>query len=127
MAIAAGGTVDIVGEDDPNFDSFPEGIAIYDNEISGGGDAPDGIVAALQPLVLPDGGNIPGIVWDGAVDETKLVDGAQVPTDLICMQQPGVEVLNADAANGFAAPTIEPTEAYDCTLEPLPAVELPGA
>ena len=126
IAIAAGATVDITGEEDPNFDSFPEGIAIYDNEISGGGDEPDGIVAALQSIV-PDGGNIPGIVWDGSVDAAKLVDGAQAPTDLICIQQPGVEVLNADVANGFAGATVQPSEAYDCTLEPLPAVELPGA
>ena len=126
LAIAAGGTVDITGEDDPNFDSYPEGIAIYDNEIVGGGDEPDGIIAALQPIVLPDGGSIPGIVWDGAVDAAKLVDGAQAPTDRLCIQQPGVEVLNADAANGFAAAKIEPSEAYDCMLEPLPAVELPG-
>jgi parallel beta-helix repeat protein len=126
VAIAAGGTVDITGEDDPNFDSYPEGIAIYDNEISGGGDDPDGIIAALQPVVLPDGGNIAGIVWDGAVDPAKLVGGAQAPTDRLCIQQPGVEVLNADAANGFAAARIEPSENYDCMLEPLPAVELPG-
>jgi len=126
IAIAAGATVSITGEDDPNFDSFPEGIAIYDNEISGGGDEPDGIIAALQSVV-PDGGNIPGIVWDGSVDAAKLVDGAQAPTDLICIQQPGVEVLNADVANGFAGATVEPSEAYDCKLEPLPAVELPGA
>ncbi len=127
VVIAAGGTVDITGEDDPNFDSYPEGIAIYDNEISGGGDEPDSIIAALQPIVLPDGGNVPGIVWDGAVDETKLVDGTVVAENRICIQQPGVEVLNADAANGFAAPSIVPAEAYECTLEPLAPVELPGA
>ena len=127
LIIAAGGTVDITGEDDPNFDSYPEGIAIYDNVITGGGDGPDSIIAALQPIVLPDGGDIPGIVWDGAIDEAKLVDGMVVPENRICIQQPGVEVMNADAANGFAAPRIEPTEAYDCTLEPLPATEIPGA
>ena len=127
VVIAAGGTVDITGEDDPNFDSYPEGIAIYDNEISGGGDEPDSIIAALQPIVLPDGGNIPGIVWDGAVDEAKLVDGAIVAENQICIQQPGVEVLDADAANGFAAPSIVPAEDYDCTLEPLAGVELPEA
>ena len=127
IAIAAGGTVGITGEEDPNFDSFPEGIAIYDNEISGGGDETDGIIAVLQSIALPDGGNIPGIVWDGSVDPAKLVDGAQADTDRICIQQPGVEVLNADAANNFAGASIAPSEDYDCKLEPLPAVELPGA
>lgn len=127
VVIAAGGTVDITGDDDPNFDSFPEGIFIYDNDIAGGGNEPDSIIAALQPIVLPDGGDIPGIVWDGALDEAKLVDGAVAPENGLCVQQPGVEVLNADAANGFAAPRIDPAEAYDCTLDLLPAVEIPGA
>lgn len=127
VIIAAGSTVDITGEDDPNFDMYPEGLAVFDNEISGGGDGPDGIIGVLQAIVSPDGGSIPGIVWDGVVDAAKLVDGAQVPSDRICIQQPGVQVLTADAGNDFAAPAVEAAEAYDCVLERLPAVELPGA
>ena len=94
--------------------------------ISGGGDEPDAILAALHTIVFPDGGVLPDIVWDGAVDQAKLVDGAQRPEDRLCVQETDAEVLNADAANGFAAPTIGVDE-FDCTLEPLDPVELAGA
>ena len=76
--------------------------------------------------MFPDGGALPDIVWDGAVDEAKLVDGAQCPEDRLCVQETDAEVLNADAANAFAAPTIG-VDAYDCTLELLDPVELAGA
>jgi hypothetical protein len=125
VIIAAGSTVDITGDDDPNFNQFPEGISIYDNMISGGGDAPDGIIAVLQLIVFPEGGSVPGIVWDGVVDDAKLVDGVLPETDRICVQQPDVELLNADAGNGFAAPSVQPADAFACTLEPLPEVRLP--
>jgi hypothetical protein len=64
-------------------------------------------------------------VWDGAVDESKLVDGAQRPEDRLCVQETEAEVLNADSANGFAAPTIG-IDAFDCILEPLEPVVVPG-
>ena len=118
-------TVDISGEGDPLFDGYPEGIYIHDNEYSGGGDQPDALLAALQSIVFPDGGALPAIVWDGAIDPAKLVDGAQRPEDRLCVQETGVEVLNGDAANGFAAPTIGVDE-YACTLEPLVPVEFAG-
>jgi len=125
VAITSSFTVDISGEDDPLFDGYPEGIYIHDNEFSGGGDQPDAILAALHTIVFPDGGVLPDVVWDGVVDEAKLVDGAQRPEDRVCVQETDVEVLNADAGNGFAAPTIG-IDAYDCTLEPLAPVELAG-
>lgn len=126
VAITSSFTVDISGDADPLFDGYPEGIYIHDNEFSGGGDQPDAILAALHTIVFPDGGVLPDIVWDGVVDQAKLVDGAQLPEDRLCVQETDVEVLNADAGNGFAAPTIGIDE-YDCTLEPLEPVELAGA
>ena len=125
VAITSSFTVDISGDADPLFDGYPEGIYIHDNEFSGGGDQPDAILAALHTIVFPDGGVLPDVVWDGVVDEAKLVDGAQRPEDRVCVQETDVEVLNADAGNGFAAPTIG-IDAYDCTLEPLAPVELAG-
>ena len=68
----------------------------------------------------------PNIVWDGAVDQAKLIDGAQRPEDRLCVQEADTEVLDADAANGFATPTIGVDE-FDCTLEPLEPIALAGA
>jgi len=126
IVVTSSATVGITGEDDPLFDGYPEGIYIHDNELSGGGDDPASILDALQTIVFPDGGALPDIVWDGAVNEAELVEGAQRPEDRLCVQETDAEVLNADAANGFAAPTIG-VDAYDCTLEPLSPVELAGA
>lgn len=126
VVVASSFTVDITGEGDPAFDGYPEGVYLHDNDYSGGGDDPDSILAALQTIVFGDTGEaLPAIVWDGVLDDGKLVDGAPRPEDRLCVQEDGVEVLNADAANGFAAPTIDATP-FDCELEPLPAVELVG-
>lgn len=113
------------GSDDPNFDGFPEGIYIHDNELSGGGDNPDGILAALKVIAFGAEGALPSIVWDGNFDEAKFVDGEMTAENRICVQQPAAEVMNADGTNGFTAPRIE-ADGFDCTLEPLSAVELPG-
>jgi hypothetical protein len=118
-------TIGLGGEDDPTFDGYPEGIHIHDNELSGGGSAPDAILEALQLILSPDGTMpLPDIVWDGSVNEASLIDGAIAPENRICVRQPGSEVVDADAANGFAAPRIATAE-FDCQLDPLEAADLP--
>ncbi len=111
------------GGADADFDGYAEGVFIHDNEYSGGGDDPDSILRVLRLLVFPDGEPIPDVVFDGFVDEAKFVNGAVAPENRICVQESGVEVLNADGSNDFAGARID-TEAYDCTLEPLTAVDL---
>ena len=111
------------GGNDPSFDGYAEGVYIHDNEFAGGGDDPDSILRILKLLLYPDGGSLPDVVFDGFVDESKFVDGAPLAENRICVQQPGAEVLNADGSNDFAGAQVD-TEAYDCTLEPLAAVEL---
>src|SRR3984893_9903193 len=59
--------------DDPQYDPYPEAVYIHDNKISGGGDKPQGKMA-LVALALR--GRLPDIVYDGIVDEKKLVEGA---------------------------------------------------
>ncbi len=108
---------------DADFDGFPEGIYIHDNELSGGGDNPDGILRVLGLLLNSGAEPLPSIVWDGFVDEAKLVDGEIVDVNRICVQQPGAEVLNADGGNDFQAPAID-SGPHDCTLEPLAPVDL---
>lgn len=126
IIVTSGATVGFGGEDDPDFDGFPEGVYIHDNELSGAGFEPDGILNVLQVLLYGgEEGALPDVVWDGALDEAKLVDGAPLPEDRICVQETGVEVLNADGGNGFAAPVID-TAAHDCVLESLDPVVLDG-
>ncbi len=112
-------------EGSEDFDPYPEGVYIHDNEMSGGGDDPDGILRVLAAVVNPDGGPLPDVVWDGFLDVDKLVDGVQLPELMICVQQEGSEVLNADGSNDLANPVIDSTP-HDCSHEPLSAVELPG-
>ena len=126
IIVASSFTVDIDGEGDPIFDGYPEGIYIHDNQLSGGGNEPDGILAALKAIAFPDGdGALPSVVWDGATDPAKLVNGELADENRFCVQQPDAEVINADASNGFAQPTID-NAPFDCTLEPLPSIEIPG-
>jgi len=112
-------------EGSEDFDPYPEGIYIHDNEISGGGDDPDGILRVLSAVVNPDGGPLPDVVWDGFLDAEKLVDGEQPAEVKICVQEDGVDVLNADGSNDLANPVID-SAPHDCSHEPLSAVELPG-
>ena len=120
VIVSSAATVGIGGE---GFDGFPEGVYIHDNELSGGGDDPDSILRVLKLLLFPDD-PLPGVVWDGGLDEAKLVDGSPTPENRICVQEPGIEVLNADAANDFAGAGID-TASFDCTLDPLEPVVLP--
>ena len=126
IAVTSSFTLNIRGEDDPLFDGYPEGVHIHGNEYSGGGDDPDAILAALWTIVFPDGGVLPDIVWDGVVDPSKLIDGSQRAEDRLCVQETDAQVLDADADNNFAAPTIGADE-FECTLEPLDPIELVAA
>ena len=106
------------------FDPYPESIYIYGNELSGGGNAPDraGLDAARVALFGVDG-SFPDILWDGYVDQAKMVDGKLPDALRICVDNGDAEILNADAPNGYAAPALV-TDEHRCTLEKLPAIEL---
>lgn len=107
-----------------SFDPYPEGIFIYDNTFSGGGDVPDTpeLQMALQ-LMFGDEGRLPDIIWDGYYDEAKLVDG-QMPDALkICIDNGDVGVLNANGPSGFMQPSTDKAP-FECSLAKLPAVDL---
>jgi hypothetical protein len=58
---------------DAKYDPFPEGIFIHNNVFGAGMEPPTGDVGlALAKAV---GSPLPDIMWDGAVDAKKLVDG----------------------------------------------------
>ncbi|HEU4662852.1 MAG TPA: parallel beta-helix domain-containing protein [Dokdonella sp.] len=111
---------------DPNYNPYPKGIFIYGNRFKGGGDSPDGMdLKILKSAVYGVTGHFPDIVWDGYVDAKALVDGLPPPADRICVQNGDVGVLNADGPGSYKNPSTD-TKPYQCTLDKLPAVVLPG-
>lgn len=113
------------GGADAEFDGYPEGVYIHDNEYSGGGDDPDSILRVLKLLLYAEDESLPDVVVDGFVDESKFVDGEPLPENRICVQETDVEVLNADGSNDFAGARVD-TAAHDCTLDALEPVVLTG-
>lgn len=111
-------------EKSDTFDPYPESIFIYGNTFSGGGNAPDraGLEAARVALFGEDG-SFPDVLWDGYVDPAKMVDGKMPDALRICVDNGDAEMLNADAPNKYAAPSLVTGE-HKCTLEKLPAIEL---
>ena len=110
------------------YDPYPEAIYIYDNQLSGGGNSPDGAdLKALKVLKFGLTGSFPHVLFDGYVDADKLVDG-KMPDDLrICINNGELDVLNADGPNKYKNPTVEPAADYACDLPKLPAVTLASA
>ncbi len=105
-----------------DFDAYPERIHIHSNAYDGGGGNPDGLeLQALRIAMFGPAGRIPDVLWDGYVDEAKLVDGA-LPADMrLCVTD--AEVLNADGPGGFSNPRVV-TQDHQCSHERRPAVEL---
>ena len=63
---------------DPEYDTNPEGIHIHDNTFGPCGDNPGGKGGANIAQLI--GKPLPDVVWDGIVDDKKLVNG-QMPAD----------------------------------------------
>ncbi|PWE18910.1 hypothetical protein DDZ18_00750 [Marinicauda salina] len=105
-----------------DFDPYPEGIYIHDNQYEAGGMNPDSVeLHALRVAMFGPTGRIPPVLWDGYVDEAKLVDGRLPPPLRICA--PDAAMVNVDAPNDYANPSMV-GDANDCILEPLAPVEL---
>nr|WP_070959952.1 parallel beta-helix domain-containing protein [Hyphomonas sp. Mor2] len=107
-----------------SFDPYPEGIFIYGNTFSGGGDDPDTAELALARMMLfgPDG-RLPDIIWDGFYDEGKQVDGDTPDALRICIDNGDVGVLNANGPSGYTEPSLD-ISAFECTLDKLTAIDL---
>ena len=69
-------------------------------------------------------GNLPDIVWDGIVNDSKFVEGRLPAALSICVDNGASDIVNADNANKNANPKID-TAAHRCQLEKLPAIVLP--
>ncbi len=113
------------GSSAAGFDPFPEGIFIYDNELSGGGDNPDTPeLGLLKMMTVGEDGILPDILWDGFANPEKLSDGMIASENRICVQNGDVQMLNADGPNMFAKPVMISAEEMDCTHPKLKAVNL---
>ena len=64
---------------DKGYDPYTAAIYVHDNKFVGGGDKPNGTLG--QMVAALTGGKLPAIVYDGVVDESKVVDG-KLPEDL---------------------------------------------
>lgn len=106
------------------YDPYPEAIFIYDNDLSGGGDSPDGLdLKTLKTVMFGINGSFPDVLWDGYINPEKLVDG-QLPADQrICIDNGDAGIINVDGPNDFSNPNTE-MAGHTCTLPKLPAVEL---
>lgn len=114
--------------DDAEYDPYPEGISIHDNTFGPGGDSPQAAAGQVWASVL--GGTLPDIVYDGIIDEKKLVDG-KLPAELgIAIVNNGdADFANADLGAVFAQkePQVQrDLAAHGGTLAPLPPVSIAG-
>jgi hypothetical protein len=101
------------------FDPFPESIYIYENEFSGGGNAPDReALEAVRILMFGETGALPDIVWDGVVNPERTG-----PEYAICVQNGDAQVLNVDGQNEYKNPTVD-ADTHDCAHEKLGSVAL---
>ena len=99
--------------DDPDYDSFPDGIHIHDNNIT----REDNYPASSHPVgdelqnIFPDG-DMPDIIFDG------ISNGVQK----ICIQNNGAaRFVNVDALGFFNNPNFDASP-YDCSVDALPPV-----
>jgi len=107
-----------------SFDPYPEGIYIYDNILSGGGNKPDGLdLKALKTAMFGLNGAFPHVLWDGYVDPKKLVDGKLPDALRICINNGDAGIINADLPGGSKNVSTDIT-AHICDLEKLPGVSL---
>ncbi|WGL18125.1 right-handed parallel beta-helix repeat-containing protein [Microbulbifer bruguierae] len=107
-----------------NFDPYPEGIYIYDNTFTGGGGSPDHMeLKALKIAKFGLTGSLPDVMWDGAIDSAKMVDG-KLPDELkLCIENEGAGIINVDLQGGYKNITTD-ISAHQCSLKKLPQIVL---
>lgn len=115
---------------DKNYDPYPEGIFIHDNQISGGGTEPDDELGLILKSIV--GTPLPDIIFDGVVDPQKRVDG-KLPAEksLRISNNGSARFMNIDFANlspaNIAAGKYKPSSemaSYVGTLTRLKPVQL---
>lgn len=113
---------------DKDFDAFCEGIHVHDNVFSGGGTNPVGDLGVAIKAVFGNAG--PDIVWDGAVDKQKFVDGEMPPALSLSIHDNGdASFANLDLATVLAGkkPNVKTNlDDHAYRLEALPVIHIDG-
>jgi parallel beta-helix repeat protein len=114
--------------DDPGYDPYPEAVYIHDNEIHGGGKNPEGDIGMLLKGAF--GEDVPEMIYDGIVDQEKLVDG-KLPENLgIYFKNNGEATFaNIDLASLIKGDTpnfVRDISVYEGELPPLPEISIEG-
>ncbi len=109
----------------PDYNPYPKGIYIHDNQFSGGGTAPGSAVfMKLKNAVFGADGHFPDVIWDGYFDPKDVgKDGLPPAKDRICVPDPKVDVFNADGPGSYKHPRMD-SKHFRCKLAPLPPVKL---
>ncbi len=106
------------------FDAYPEGILIYANKFSGGGEAPEKLDwEALREANFGTNGSLSDIVWDGYTNPAK---DKLAASDKICVDNSQAKIVNIDAANNYKNVN-KSMRPHHCLLRKLPAITLPDA
>ena len=115
-------TQQVFAAGDRRFYPFVQSVYLHDNEISGGGQAPDDRVDGVKMLADALGGKLPDILYDGMVDPAW---GKKSPNPgQVCLQRNGAAgFLNFDVAGEMKHP-VKDVKAYDCALPALEAVTI---
>lgn len=99
-----------------SFDPYPDRIHVHSNELSGGGDKPDGMeLKAAKTVKFGLTGRFPHVLWDG------YMRGEEDPK--ICIEDPNAELFNADLPNDSKNMRVD-MALHRCTLPRLTAVTL---
>ena len=110
-----------------NYDPYPEGIYIYDNTFSGGGDSPDGMdLKALKTMMFGLTGRFPDVLWDGYYNDKLTVADGMPSAHRICINNGDIGILNADGPGGYKNPNTE-MSGHKCDLPKLPPIVLASA
>lgn len=115
---------------DPGYDPFPTGIYFHDNVVTGVSDGATGslglvLLASLSELGA--GAVVPDVVWDGIMDEGRLVAGEYRAADKLCLMRNGDgNFMNLAVPPGDARLPSFDGGAHWCSLPALAPVVLEG-
>ncbi len=114
--------------DDPEYDPYPESISIHHNSFSGTGGNPQG--EFLSNFKAATGQPVPDIVFDGILDQSKLVDG-EMPVGMRFSIKDNGEATFVNLDLGAVFSGQEPSLGMDLgpyagSLPAVDAVSIPG-
>jgi len=104
---------------DKRYYPYLQQVYLHDNDISGGGKAPDIRIPALKAMADALGGSLPDILYDGMVDPAWGKKSAN-PGEICIGNNGAATFLNFDARGGMKH-LVRDVKSYACVLPPLSA------